>query len=280
MVQSTDKNFMVPVGGAVVVSPSPAFIDAVAGCYPGRASMTPVLDLFITLLSMGQEGYRGLLQERLRLRRVMLQGLQVLCDKHALAILPAPGNSISTGVSLASLLTSTAPVQMPEEGVTGAAADCVDAPRSGAVTDDADGGAQPSEGITAEGVSAAKLSEAEEKTEQTTESTAAPPAQPQEGVRMQQTERLSFLGSMLFQRCVSGCRVVTCTGEAKKVAGMQFVDWGAHSNSYPCSYFTVACSVGIQDRDVALFLERLDKVLVKYKKQYPAAGEVSVMPSS
>ncbi|EFC49610.1 predicted protein [Naegleria gruberi] len=64
-VQSTDKNFMVPVGGAVVSSGSDiTFIDKVSKIYAGRASMTPILDLFITLLSMGKDGWEKLLAER------------------------------------------------------------------------------------------------------------------------------------------------------------------------------------------------------------------------
>jgi hypothetical protein len=101
---------------------------------------------------------------------------------------------------------------------------------------------------------------------------ASPPEQPLVKPAKSRTEphaeKLSFLGSMLYQRCVSGCRVVTCTGDTKKVSGMSFIDWGAHSNVYPHSYFTVACSISIQERDVTVFLERLDKVLVKFKKQY------------
>ena len=65
-VQSTDKNFMVPVGGAIVAGPSSTLVDKacnlalavllvpramcmdfasmiqVSGLYPGRASMSPV----------------------------------------------------------------------------------------------------------------------------------------------------------------------------------------------------------------------------------------------
>ena len=63
-VQSTDKNFMVPVGGAIVCGPQGALVDKVSGLYPGRASMSPVLDLFVTLLSLGQKGWTQLLQER------------------------------------------------------------------------------------------------------------------------------------------------------------------------------------------------------------------------
>lgn len=186
---------MVPVGGAVVASPSQAFIDLVSSCYPGRASMTPILDLFITLLSMGESGYRGLLETRKQLRTVMLAGLGDLIETHGLSMLSAPLNSISIGISLDALV--------PEQ---------------------------------------------------------------------QRRGSLTFLGSMLYQRSVSGCRVVTCIDEVKKVAGVDFVDWGAHMAHYPHSYFTVACSIGLTENDVTLFLQRLDKVLNKFKKQYATSG--------
>jgi O-phospho-L-seryl-tRNASec:L-selenocysteinyl-tRNA synthase len=247
-VQSTDKNFLVPVGGAVLVSPDKAFVDAVSSCYPGRAGMTPILDLFITLLSMGQAGYKHLLQERLRIRTAMLEGLRILCDKHGLRILDAPGNSISTGVSLSALLTaSLSPSSIP----------------SAAVESATEASADPS------GTSPANPSTVDTQMDATTST--QKPARP--APMLQGQERLTFLGSMLYQRCVSGCRVVTCTGEVKKVAGLTFTDWGAHANAYPHSYFTVACSVGITDNDAVVFLERLDKVLVKFKKQYPVEVE-------
>ncbi|CAM9264137.1 unnamed protein product, partial [Choristocarpus tenellus] len=64
VVQSTDKNFMVPVGGALVCGPDPDFISQVGKSYAGRASMGPCLDLFITLLSMGENGLKRLLSNR------------------------------------------------------------------------------------------------------------------------------------------------------------------------------------------------------------------------
>lgn len=60
-VSSTDKNFMVPVGGAVIGGR----LGALAGAeYAGRASSGPVLDLFITALSMGLTGWTALLAKR------------------------------------------------------------------------------------------------------------------------------------------------------------------------------------------------------------------------
>jgi len=63
-VQSTDKNFLVPVGGAVVASPDKSFVRRIAQAYPGRASNAPMVDLFITLLSLGTRGYEALLRRR------------------------------------------------------------------------------------------------------------------------------------------------------------------------------------------------------------------------
>ena len=63
-VQSTDKNLMVPVGGAIVSGPNKKFITAIGENYPGRASMSPILDLFMTLLSMGKNGWKSKLKER------------------------------------------------------------------------------------------------------------------------------------------------------------------------------------------------------------------------
>ena len=42
----------VPVGGAVVSGPDSRIVTAVSKLYPGRASVGPILDVFITLLSL------------------------------------------------------------------------------------------------------------------------------------------------------------------------------------------------------------------------------------
>ena len=81
MPQSSDKNLMVPVGGAIVAGPDQRTVQAVASSYPGRsgnhcyhangndvyfsrASASPAIDVFITLLSMGMTGWKKLLTSR------------------------------------------------------------------------------------------------------------------------------------------------------------------------------------------------------------------------
>lgn len=94
-VSSTDKNFMVPVGGAVIGGR----LAMLAGAeYAGRAASTPVVDVFITALSMGMDGWKALLQKREalfdetreRLSRGAVPGLRVL---------NTPGNRISLGLA-------------------------------------------------------------------------------------------------------------------------------------------------------------------------------------
>ena len=53
--------------GSIVASGQPNIIKAIAAAYPGRASAAPIVDLFITLLTMGRNTYRMLLDERVQL---------------------------------------------------------------------------------------------------------------------------------------------------------------------------------------------------------------------
>lgn len=194
IVQSTDKNFLVPVGGAVVASPDRAFLAAISGSYPGRASMAPVLDLFITMLGMGEDGYLRLLQSRRDLVSPKLRvGLEQVLDKYGLTLLPSPRNTISLAVCIDALPCAAKP--------------------------------------------------------------------------------FSFLGSMLFQRNVSGCRVVVGgeAGARSTLAGHEFVSWGAHHGHFPHSYVTIACAIGMREQEVDVFLARLDKTLAKFVKMNNAA---------
>ncbi|KAK7070844.1 hypothetical protein SK128_002687 [Halocaridina rubra] len=99
-VQSTDKNFMVPVGGAVIAGFDSEFIEQVGKMYPGRASSSPVVDLFITLLSMGKNGYKKLLAERKMMKKQLEELMEVVVQKNGLRLLSTKNNPISIGMSL------------------------------------------------------------------------------------------------------------------------------------------------------------------------------------
>jgi len=197
IIQSTDKNFMVPVGGAIVASTNPKFLKLFSSTYPGRASTSPILDLFITLLSMGERGYKELLRHR---EEVLLpyfeQKLEEICNQFSLSLIPSKRNKISYAVSLTPLLNNSR------------IANCID------------------------------------------------------------EQQLTFFGSMLFQRNISGCRVVvsndTMSTKTTVIGGIPFVSWGAHKSNYPHSYFTVACAIGMQAQEIDLFSQRFVKTLKKF----------------
>nr|CEL70106.1 TPA: soluble liver antigen/liver pancreas antigen domain-containing protein, putative [Neospora caninum Liverpool] len=126
-VQSTDKNFLTPVGGAIIASGDPSSIQKIAATYPGRAGSGPILDLFITLLQMGnsppvsflilkstvcfvplgQAGLRQLLEERRELYRWFRSELEKVCDQIGSRILLTPNNRISIALDLSFLAEAT-----------------------------------------------------------------------------------------------------------------------------------------------------------------------------
>ncbi|KAG8591603.1 hypothetical protein GDO81_000233 [Engystomops pustulosus] len=99
-VQSLDKNFMVPVGGAVVAGFDDSFLEEISKMYPGRASASPSLDVLITLLSLGASGYKNLLTERKELFAYLANELKTLAAKHNERLLDTPQNPISLAMSL------------------------------------------------------------------------------------------------------------------------------------------------------------------------------------
>ena len=100
---STDKNFLVPVGGAIVTSPDEKMIATISKVYAGRASSAPILDLFITLLSMGLSGYKKLLEERRQLMIDFKSKFEEVAKKYGERSLVCPKNTISYGITLDTL---------------------------------------------------------------------------------------------------------------------------------------------------------------------------------
>ena len=59
----------------------------IATNYPGRASMSPILDLFITLLQMGKSTYRKLLDDQKENYKLLYSKLEELGERLDLKIL-------------------------------------------------------------------------------------------------------------------------------------------------------------------------------------------------
>ncbi|KAK7169881.1 hypothetical protein R3I94_000197 [Phoxinus phoxinus] len=104
-VQSLDKNFMVPVGGAIIAGFDESFIMEISRMYPGRASASPSLDVLITMLTLGASGYKKLLSERKELYSHLAQELKALAERHGERLLHTPHNPISLAMSLNRLQT-------------------------------------------------------------------------------------------------------------------------------------------------------------------------------
>lgn len=121
-VQSTDKNFLVPVGGAVIAGFDKTFIEKISKMYPGtsvarateifkifnvksyitkpisgRASSSPAMDVFITLLSLGVNGYKNLISQRKEMYNYLKEELGKVASKHGERILDTKNNPISMG---------------------------------------------------------------------------------------------------------------------------------------------------------------------------------------
>ena len=81
IIQSTDKNVLTPVGGAIIASPSEDIITKISQAYAGRASATPVVNFLISMLSLGIEGYQQLLEEQQQNRKLLEDKLQKVAEK-------------------------------------------------------------------------------------------------------------------------------------------------------------------------------------------------------
>jgi O-phospho-L-seryl-tRNASec:L-selenocysteinyl-tRNA synthase len=122
---STDKNFLVPVGGAIIFGPHADIIERIGQVYAGRASISPILDLFITLLGMGMNGYKRLLDDRQRLiDEYFIARFRQVAAKYGERLLEGciSHNTISYGMTLDRLCHNNAAADDEEQEENGAAA--------------------------------------------------------------------------------------------------------------------------------------------------------------
>jgi len=101
VVCSTDKNFLTPVGGSIIFSASKgedAITTKIAKNYPGRASMSPVLDLFITLLEIGKSGYMRLIKGQEDNFDLLVSELEKFGNEREMEVLGY--NGVSVAISL------------------------------------------------------------------------------------------------------------------------------------------------------------------------------------
>ena len=116
IVSSTDKNFMVPVGGSLVYSGSSELIEKVKKNYPGRASMSPILDLFISFLQMGKKHYKFLMKDRKEKYEALKKEMKAIAEKYGERILEIKGNRISLAMTIGNICKSDQKKDITELG--------------------------------------------------------------------------------------------------------------------------------------------------------------------
>lgn len=75
----------------------PNYINVFLFSFAGRASASPPMDVFITLLSLGVNGYRNLITQRKEMYKYLKEELSKVASKHGEKILDTKSNPISIG---------------------------------------------------------------------------------------------------------------------------------------------------------------------------------------
>jgi O-phospho-L-seryl-tRNASec:L-selenocysteinyl-tRNA synthase len=107
IISSTDKNFMVPIGGSVVYSSNCKLIDKIKKNYPGRASISPLIDLFVTILEMGKNKYKQLIKDRKEKYDNLKSAMDKIAQKYGERVLDTPNNKISLAITLGKICVSS-----------------------------------------------------------------------------------------------------------------------------------------------------------------------------
>lgn len=81
VVQSTDKNFLTPVGGSVIASPNKDIITKISQAYAGRASAAPIVNFLISVLSLGLDGYQKLIDDQKKNRMLLEENMKEIARK-------------------------------------------------------------------------------------------------------------------------------------------------------------------------------------------------------
>lgn len=82
VVQSTDKNFLTPIGGAIVSAPEPEIIDEVSEQYAGRATAAPATQFLAAILALGIKNYEKLRDEQEQNRKYLEENLNKIAEEY------------------------------------------------------------------------------------------------------------------------------------------------------------------------------------------------------
>ncbi|GAW82784.1 O-phosphoseryl-tRNA(Sec) selenium transferase [Plasmodium gonderi] len=103
VIQSCDKNFLVPVTGGIVFNFDKKQMKELKKHYPGRTPVHAYLDLFITLLELGKKKILNLRKEREENFIWLQKQISTLCSKYNLSLIKNSKNKISMAINLNNL---------------------------------------------------------------------------------------------------------------------------------------------------------------------------------
>jgi O-phospho-L-seryl-tRNASec:L-selenocysteinyl-tRNA synthase len=81
VVSSSDKNLFTPIGGGIIYSKDREFLREVSLSYPGRACATPVVNILVSLLSLGMDKYLDLMKKQKESKKLLDDLLNELAKK-------------------------------------------------------------------------------------------------------------------------------------------------------------------------------------------------------
>merc|ERR1711988_857823 len=250
----TNNNHMEQKKQIVAPTKLETLVNVMARTYPGRASNAPILDLFQTLLYLGKDGYKKLLQKRQKeMVPYFKQELEKVASKHGERVLSSPSNTISYAVSLTFPLIennnfSTINHQSVSRSITDFGSMLFLRSVSGCRVIDVS--RHLGENYYYQDPNLGK------NMNQTTINTEEKSDNPYE---------VECLENDLSQEENDEVGEFVHRVKPKTINGVSFESFGASIDIYPTSYFTAASALGMEKEEVDTFIHRLDHVLGSWK---------------
>lgn len=266
-VQSGDKNFLVPVGGAIVCADNADRVARVAAVYAGRASAAPMLDLFITALSLGRRGMQRLWDRRYEVREDLVWRLRAFASRRGEVLIEEStrGNIASWGpCTTSSVCRRSQSAASDARGSYQGGEEGRSLPRSGALKRKLTPPPHSVKWLPRNDISMAVTMGsygAQKAAARHCDADAAttPSETTTEAAARRRWSDAQALGAKLFRSGVTGLRVIAPQEGITKIAGCHFRNYGTHQDeAIPCPMLVLACGVGMTGEDVEELMRRLE----------------------
>lgn len=118
VIQSGDKNFLTPVGSALVVTSEEETIDWIAESYAGRATAAPIAQTLAALLALGHKNYLSLREGQKKNKQLLEDEMNSLAEKIGQRVLSV-FNPIANAITMDDLDVKEIGGRLYNERVTG-----------------------------------------------------------------------------------------------------------------------------------------------------------------